>query len=35
MHPIKARFVGVELYFNDLEGAKKFYEEKARSYSSA
>lgn len=28
MHPIKARFVGVELYFKDLEGAKEFYEER-------
>jgi len=27
MQPIQARFVGVELYFDDLEGAKNFYEE--------
>ncbi len=25
MKGIQARFVGVELYFDDLEGAKKFY----------
>ena len=28
MEPVQARFVGVELYFNDLEKAKKFYEER-------
>ena len=27
MQPTKARFVGVELYFDDLEKAKKFYQE--------
>ena len=27
MQPIQAKFVGVELYFDDLENAKKFYEE--------
>lgn len=27
MSPIQARFVGVELYFDDLEQAKKFYLE--------
>ncbi|HYL15642.1 MAG TPA: VOC family protein [Terriglobales bacterium] len=28
MQPVQARFVGVELYFNDLEKAKEFYEER-------
>jgi len=28
MQPIQPRFVGVELYFNDLEKAEKFYEER-------
>ena len=28
MQPVQARFVGVELYFNDLEKAKKFYAER-------
>jgi predicted enzyme related to lactoylglutathione lyase len=27
MQPVQARFIGVELYFDDLEKAKKFYEE--------
>ena len=27
MQPVQARFTGVELYFDDLENAKKFYEE--------
>jgi predicted enzyme related to lactoylglutathione lyase len=27
MQPIYARFIGVELYFDDLERAKKFYQE--------
>jgi len=27
MQPIRVRFIGVELYFDDLEKAKKFYEE--------
>jgi predicted enzyme related to lactoylglutathione lyase len=27
MQPIQARFVGVELYFEDLQKAKEFYEE--------
>jgi predicted enzyme related to lactoylglutathione lyase len=26
MQPVQARFIGVELYFDDLEKAKKFYE---------
>lgn len=30
MEPIQARFVGVELYFDDLEKAKKFYVETLR-----
>jgi predicted enzyme related to lactoylglutathione lyase len=27
MQPVQAQFTGVELYFDDLEKAKKFYEE--------
>jgi predicted enzyme related to lactoylglutathione lyase len=27
MQPVRARFIGVELYFDDLEKAKNFYEE--------
>jgi len=27
MQPVEARFIGVELYFDDLEKAKMFYEE--------
>ena len=27
MQPVRARFIGVELYFDDLGRAKKFYEE--------
>jgi predicted enzyme related to lactoylglutathione lyase len=27
MQPIHAQFIGVELYFDDLERAKKFYQE--------
>jgi predicted enzyme related to lactoylglutathione lyase len=27
MQPIQAQFIGVELYFDDLERAKKFYQE--------
>ena len=27
MQPVQARFIGVELYFDDLERAKKFYEQ--------
>jgi|SRR5271157_61507 len=27
MHPFKLRFVGVELYFDDLETAKQFYRD--------
>jgi catechol-2,3-dioxygenase len=27
MQPVRARFIGVELYFDDLERAKNFYEE--------
>ena len=27
MQPVQAKFVGVELYFQDLQGAKKFYQE--------
>jgi len=27
MQPVRARFIGVELYFDDLEKAKKFYDE--------
>lgn len=27
MQPVQAQFIGVELYFDDLEKAKKFYEE--------
>jgi hypothetical protein len=33
MQPIHARFVGVELYFDHLENAKKFYLETLGSIS--